>query len=1815
MKKYPLTSMQDGIMFDYMKSPAGGFYIQQLVCSFPTVLDKDAMHEAWRSVVKENEVLRTRFCVEESGEFTQFYTDDLLFRFDVLSADEIDKNAFLSEQRFNERDFVKDALWSVTLICDDDKTEMVWCFHHILVDGRSHSLIIEDVLCRYNAIVEKKATEESVKVEYHDYLASCERNEVDAEFWNAELSGVYSGHGVCVDECCSCNSDKVFKEEKICFSDAETKQLLEAAEQNSCSVNCLMQSAWALLLHKYSDSETVVFGSTRACRHLGGEDFSTTRGLLINTLPFAVHFDDNMSCSELFAQVKETQLRLRKVEGDSLIDIASSLTSKYGENLFNTILVFENHDLEKHLQGLGGVCSGVHVELLEKVNTFTVAGYLGDRFKLTLNYPENSYWNKQSQFMLNHVKNVLLAFAKDSSAIVKDLKFISEEEKRLLMNEYVGQVSDQDPRNNIVTVIESMVRTQPDSVAVELPDLTTISYRRLNSQANQLANYLISLGYNNGDCIAVCMDRCTELIVSFLAILKAGMTYVPVDTSNTRERIQFYIEDCNAKCILSLNRLSQNIPEVDVDIVLVDRDEYVICKQDKKNLNLKVDIQDVAYILYTSGSTGVPKGVEIYHRGLVSLAEEEQDLLEITPDDRILLLTTPSFDVSIYEIIMALFSGSTICVAAWGDVIPGKALGETFLKREITAVSVTPTELIDTPLLDGIKLRMMICCGEVCTPDIFNKWGNVEGLRFYNAYGPTEVSIWSTVAKYKPGAKTLPIGSPIKDRLCYVLNENLELQPIGVPGELYIGGIGVSKGYLNRPEKNREVYIKSPFKDGDILYKTGDKVRFLSDGKLDYIQRIDNQVKIYGIRFELEEIESLIDSYKQIDKAVVVLLDDKKTIGAYVKTFNNEDISEKEIQDFLALKLQSIFVPDLFIKLDKFPTTLTGKIDRVALKKDLTDIYDQKKTAQKDSLLLSDKNRDLVLKQWNETEMELPNQFSILPIVKDGSLNSSDNIAVIYDGKEFSYQMLEEASNRVANYLLENGIGSGDIVATYIDKSFEYIYVTYGIMKSGAAFLPLSLKYPKDRVNYIVTDAKCKMLITTSANENKLNLNVKIGTTENMSGCSSEFDVSKIESDCPAYVIYTSGSTGKPKGVLSGHLGLLNLCTFYKNRLGLTNSDRAGMVADVSFDASLADIWPYLCVGGSICIAADENTVIDFNKLLDWFTRDKVTVSFISTVLAEMFFVASGTDKLPLRYLLTGGDTLHSFPPKGYPCEVINTYGPTENTVDSTWYVVPQGEKGRPPIGKPIGNVRTYVLNDDLKPVDIGQNGELCLAGNQLAMEYLNRPELTSEKFVTNNIDGLSERVYKTGDVVSWTPNGEIEFYGRSDNQIQICGVRTELGEVEGTMLQYAGVLETAVIPIYDGDIIYALAGFYSVGKDIVFDEDDFKAFLKTTLPSVLVPKSLVKMDSLPKNVAGKLDRKALSVPKDIIIGSSVTEFVFENKMEEKLLPIWSELLCYPSLKPTDNFFDVGGHSILMLKLVTAISQQLNIDIDVSTLMQAPSVRELAKTMKDKRSNFASKYLVDIKTTGNKIPVFCVAGIGGGSHWFRDFANELSNEQPFYCLEFLGLPDGIVRGSVEQVATEFIKAIRDMQPVGPYIIGGFSDGGCVSLEIAQQLKKQGEQIEMFFLIDAYGPNIERGFFSGVKNYIKHFCMLSFKEKMEFFKEKYEWKLYQIKHKFATKEVRDDYDKIWELMSIQHQAVMSYDYKPLDEKIELFRAEKPPRSMPLDPEAGWTDLSTVEINIHITPGDHYSIFKPPHNKEFVEKFEEIINTKNAEMIKT
>jgi thioesterase domain-containing protein len=280
--------------------------------------------------------------------------------------------------------------------------------------------------------------------------------------------------------------------------------------------------------------------------------------------------------------------------------------------------------------------------------------------------------------------------------------------------------------------------------------------------------------------------------------------------------------------------------------------------------------------------------------------------------------------------------------------------------------------------------------------------------------------------------------------------------------------------------------------------------------------------------------------------------------------------------------------------------------------------------------------------------------------------------------------------------------------------------------------------------------------------------------------------------------------------------------------------------------------------------------------------------------------------------------------------------------------------------------------------------------------------------------------------------------------------------------------------------------------------------------------------------------------------------------------------------------------------------------------MQANTVRALADAIKNKKSNYASKYVVDIKSTGSKIPIFCVAGIGGGSHWFRDFTSVLSDEQPFYCLEFLGLPEEVVRGSVEGMAEEFLKAVRDIQPVGPYIIGGFSDGGCVSFEIERQLREQGEKIQMFFLIDAYGPNIDRSFLTGVKNYLKHFLFLTLKEKIDFFKEKYDWRLYQLKHMFAKKEVKSDYDDIWELILLQHETVLNYNYRPLPGHIELFRAEKPPRSMPLDLEAGWTGLSDGGINIHITPGNHYSIFKVPQNKEFVTSFERLINENSVKI---
>ncbi len=512
-------------------------------------------------------------------------------------------------------------------------------------------------------------------------------------------------------------------------------------------------------------------------------------------------------------------------------------------------------------------------------------------------------------------------------------------------------------------LFEMQVEQSPDSVAVVFEKQENefseqsfgehidenvhnfLTYQQLNHRANQLAHYLQTIGTGPEVLVGLCVERSLLAIVGILGILKAGGAYLPLDPNYPKERLAFMLEDSQASILLTQKHLVNFLPAKEARIICLDSDwQTIIAPQSSANPNSKVTPDNLAYVIYTSGSTGKPKGVLIPHAGIGNLAQEQIRIFDIQANSRVLQFASLSFDASVSEIFMALLAGATLVLATRDTLMPGRALLKLLRQQRITTVTLPPSALAVLPVEELPDLRSLIVAGEACPGELINRWASA-GRRFFNAYGPTEATVCTTIAECTPGIGKPPIGYPIANKQVYLLDEQLKPVDIGVPGEIYIGGLGLARGYLNRPELTAEKFIYQENFPTTRLYKTGDLGRYLPDGSLEFLGRIDEQVKIRGHRIELGEIEAVLGQHPSVRQAAVTAREDipgKKRLVAYVVPNSDREDWEvenllpssklvSELRNFLQEKLPDYMVPDRFMLLAALPITPNGKVDRKAL--------------------------------------------------------------------------------------------------------------------------------------------------------------------------------------------------------------------------------------------------------------------------------------------------------------------------------------------------------------------------------------------------------------------------------------------------------------------------------------------------------------------------------------------------------------------------------------------------------------------------------------------------------------------------------------------------------------------------------------------------------------------------------------------------------------------------------------------------------------------------------------------------------------------
>ncbi len=889
--------------------------------------------------------------------------------------------------------------------------------------------------------------------------------------------------------------------------------------------------------------------------------------------------------------------------------------------------------------------------------------------------------------------------------------------------------------------------------------------------------------------------------------------------------------------------------------------------------------------------------------------------------------------------------------------------------------------------------------------------------------------------------------------------------------------------------------------------------------------------------------------------------------------------------------------------------------------------------------LIREKERHQLLVEWNDVKAQYSENRSISQLFEAQVKETPEATALIFGNERLTYRELNRRSNQLANYLRALDVGAETLVGICAARSVEMIVGILGILKAGGAYIPLDPAYPQDRINYMLADSQAPLLLTTQnliddLSHYKGKIVTLDGDAQRIAQESEENPVSLAKPNNLAYVIYTSGSTGKPKGVAIEHHSTVALINWAHS---VFNAEQLkGVLASTSicFDLSVYEMFVPLSVGGAVILV--ENIL----HLPNAPAANEVTlINTVPSAITELLRI-KGVPASVRTVNLAGEPLKTSLVRQIYELEhikeVFDLYGPSEDTTYSTYAL---RDKGKATIGRPITNTQAYVLDRFLQPVPVGIPGELYLGGDGLARGYLNRRELTDERFIKNPFkNDPSARIYKTGDLVRYLPTGEIEYLGRIDNQVKIRGFRIELGEIETKLLAHPAIKEAAVIAREDTPGDKRLAAYFAAEQTQTLKINDLRQFLKQTLPDYMIPSAFVELDELPLTPNGKINRKALPAP-DSTLSDSDRDFVaHRDDYESRLVKIWETILGVSPISVTDSFFELGGHSLQAVRMFAEVEESFGKNIPLATLFEAGTIEKLAGILRQDGWAEPESSIVPIQPAGTKQPFFCVHAKGGNVLFYRDLAKHLGEDQPFYGIQARRLGGRQVgHATVEEMAEFYIKEMKAIQPVGPYYIGGSSFGGLAAFEIAHQLQRQGEKIALLALFDTGTPDYPKmlptttAFRSKLYEMIRRIqhhrdslMAFSAKERADYILDKLKKVKLQYRRKINNiykKAVRKFYLKTKGTGSIPKnyiqiedqisKAGLKYSPRVYSGKMTLFRASHQPLGIKPDPTLGWQNLVKGELEIHEIEGHHGSIVAEPYVKNLALQLNQCIELAGSE----
>ncbi|MFJ4068427.1 non-ribosomal peptide synthase/polyketide synthase [Pseudomonas sp. NPDC089996] len=934
---YPLSPMQQGMLFHSLYEASGRTYVNQMRVDIHG-LDVERFASAWQQAVDRHELLRAGFLWDAGLEAPR----QVIHRQATLEilVEEGDAGSQLDERARHELDRGFDLacppLLRLSLVrTGADSHHLIYTSHHILMDGWSNSRLLGEVLQTYAG--QAVAAPEG---RYQDYLAWLQQQDqaLSQRFWQAQLAPLEEPTRLAL----ACARADLAEPGQALHSarlnGEQTRRLQAFARQQQVTLNTLVQSAWLLLLQRYTGQRSVAFGATVSGRPVELPGIEQQLGLFINSLPVIATPDGALSVAQWAQAVQAQNLALRDHEHTPLADV-QRLAGRNGEALFDTLLVFENYPVSEALQAAPGGLGFSNLGYSEQSGyALTLIAQVGEELELAFHYLTQDFAEPSIRRIAGQLTQLLLQFMAQPDSPLGELSLLEENDRQQVVDQWNATARDYPGTPYVHQLFEQQVARQPQAPALTFAD-RTLSYAELNAEANCLAAHLRGLGVGPDVLVGIAAERSVEMVVGLLAILKAGGAYVPLDPEYPQDRLAYMFEDSGIALLLTQSHLRDGLP-IPAGLAVLDLDRAQAWSAlDAHNPDVALHPENLAYVIYTSGSTGKPKGAGNRHVALHNRLAWMQEAYQLGAADSVLQKTPFSFDVSVWEFFWPLMEGARLVMALPGDHRDPARLAELISREQISTLHFVPSMLQafvgDENAARCTSLQRIICSGEALPVELQRQTlALLPHSGLYNLYGPTEAAIdvthWTCVEE---GKDAVPIGQPIANLQTYVLDGELNPVSPGVIGELYLGGIGLARGYHRRPSLTAERFVTSPFGAGQRLYRTGDLARQREDGVIEYAGRIDHQVKIRGLRIELGEIEARLQEQDAVREAVVVAAEGPsgKQLVAYLVAEQADSL--EAIKAHLAGVLPDYMVPSQWVLLERMPLSPNGKLDRKALPK------------------------------------------------------------------------------------------------------------------------------------------------------------------------------------------------------------------------------------------------------------------------------------------------------------------------------------------------------------------------------------------------------------------------------------------------------------------------------------------------------------------------------------------------------------------------------------------------------------------------------------------------------------------------------------------------------------------------------------------------------------------------------------------------------------------------------------------------------------------------------------------------------------------